>query len=175
MKKILAFLLAVIVVLSFSGCMGATSSTPKVQEVTSPATTDEIAFANYKNTLEGLCEYLADLGFAYDIKPATGDEAADPVVMKADIIGASKGYKFTYKYEGKTTVLELYEYTDRNTGFYNQAQAGKITISEDIENGVVDVLLSSNGKYLMIYNDEAKNIDREKMLTKAFTEFYGEE
>lgn len=171
MKKILAFALAVLALMSFGGCMGA-AGTPKVQTVTAPATTDEISYKKFDDSLDGLCAYLTALGYAYDIKEATGDEAADPVVMKADIIGAAKGYKFTYMFDGKTTVLEVYEYTDRNNDFYKQAQSGKITISEDIKNGTVDVTLSDNGKYLLIYTDEAENIDREKQLITAFKGFY---
>ncbi len=172
MKKIIAFVLAVMLVLSLCACMP-NSKGPKIQEVTDPATTDEIKVENYENTLDGLCAYFADMGYAYAMPETTGDEMTDPVVMKADMIGADKGYKFTYNYDGETVVMELYSYTDTNNAFYKEAKnEGKITVTEELEEGTVDVVLSTNGKYLMIYNDAAENAEREAEIVKAFKEFY---
>lgn len=170
-RKLVAIMLTLVLIFSFAGCM-ATSSTKKVQTVTDPATADEISYRSYEDSLEGLCKYFADLGYAYDFTEATGDES-DPVVMRADMIGADEGYKFTYTYSGKTTVLELYSYTDMSNKFYKQAESeGKITVSEELENGTVDIVLSDNGKYLMIYNDEAGNAEREEAIKEAFKGFY---
>lgn len=173
MKKIFALLLVAVMMLSFTACMSPASRAPKIQEVTDPATTDEIKVADYEDSLEGLCEYFADMGYVYDLPEATDDEMTDPVVMKADMIGATKGYKFTYNYDGETVVLELYSYTDTNNEYYKQAKSeGKITVTEALEEGTVDVVLSDNGKYLMIYNDAAENAEREAAIVKAFKDFY---
>lgn len=173
MKKIFALLLVTLMVLSLTACMSPSSREPKIQEVTDPATTDEIKVKDYPDTLEGLCDYFADMGYVYAMPEATGDEMTDPVVMKADMIGADKGYKFTYNYDGETVVLELYSYTDTNNDFYKQAKSeGKITVTEALEEGTVDVVLSDNGKYLMIYDDAAENAEREAAIVKAFKGFY---
>lgn len=172
MKKILAFILAVAVVLSLCGCMSA-AKVQKVQTVTDPTSTEGISYKDYNDTLEGLCAYFADLGYAYNFTEATKDQAADPVVMAADMIGADKGYKFTYTYSGDTVVLELYSYTDTDSDLYKQAKAeGKITITEDLAEGTVDVTLSDNGKYLMVYSDEGENEERENAIVDAFKGFW---
>lgn len=172
MKKIVAFLLAVIMVLALTGCMPA-AQVPKVQKVTDPTSVEGIKYEDYDNSLEGLCEYFADLGYAYNLPESTEDEFADPVKMNAGMIGADKGYKFTYTYGGETTVLELYYYSNTKNSYYKQAESeGKITVSSDIENGTVDVTLSDNGKYLMIYSDTGENEEREQAVTEAFKGFY---
>ncbi len=172
MKKIVALVLALMLLVSLCACMP-NANTPKIQEVTDPATTDEIKVENYEDSLEGLCKYFADMGYVYAMPEATGDEMTDPVVMRAEMIGADKGYKFTYTYGGEIVVLELYSYTDIDSDFYKQAKnEGKITVTEELEEGTVDVVLSSNGKYLMIYNDPAENAEREAAIVDAFKGFY---
>lgn len=171
-RKIVATVLMLVLILSFAGCMPS-SNGKTVQTVTDPATADEISYRSYDDSLRGLCEYFADLGYAYKFVESTGDEVGDPVAMKADMIGADEGYKFTYTYSGKTTVLELYSYTDMNSKFYKQAKSeGKLTVSEELDNGTVDVVLSDNGKYLMIYNDEANNAERKEAVIEAFKGFH---
>lgn len=173
MKKIIALVLAVMLVLSLCACMP-NSRGPKIQEVTDPTNPESIKYTDYADSLDGLCNYFADMGYVYALPDdATGDEIKDPVVMKADIIGADEGYKFTYIYGSSTIVLELYSYTDTNSKFYKQAKSeGKITVAEDLDEGTVDAVLSDNGKYLMIYNDSEENAEREALVTEAFKGFY---
>lgn len=172
MKKFLAFILVAVLAVSLCAC-ASTATTTKIQDVTDPTSTEGIEYTNYEDSLEGLCEYFADLGYAYAFPESTEDEMTDPVVMSADMIGADKGYKFTYNYGGETTVLELYSYSDTDSDFYKQAKSeGKITVTEELDEGTVDVILSDNGKYLMIYNDPAENAERETAITEAFKGFY---
>ncbi len=172
MKKIVVLVLALMLAVSLCACMP-NANTPKIQTVTDPATTDEIKVENYEDSLEGLCAYFADMGYVYAMPETTGDEMKDPVVMRAEMIGADKGYKFTYTYGDEIVVLELYSYTDTDSDFYKQAKnEGKITVTEELEEGTVDVVLSENGKYLMIYNDPAENAEREAAITEAFNGFY---
>lgn len=173
MKKIIALVLAAMLVLSLCACMP-TAKGPKIQEVTDPTDPQAVKYTDYADSLEGLCDYFADMGYVYAMPDdATGDEIKDPVVMMADIIGADKGYKFTYSYGSSTIVLELYSYTDTDSEFYKQAKSeGKITVAENLEDGTVDVVLSDNGKYLMIYNDSEENAEREALVTEAFKGFY---
>lgn len=172
MKKIFAILLAVVMVCSLTACMN-TNSTAKIQEVTDPESTDGVVYENYEDSLEGLCAYFADLGYVYAMPESTEDEITDPVVMRADMIGADKGYKFTYTYGGETVILELYSYTDTENDYYKQAKAeGQITVTEELDEGTVDVVLSTNGKYLMIYSDPAEDAEREAAIVEAFKGFY---
>lgn len=174
MKKILAMLLVVIAVFSLTGCMA--SNAPKVQKVTEPTSPEKISYKSYDDSLEGLCEYMAALGYAYEIPTATGDEkVTDPVKMNADIIGADAGYKFNYKSGGNTVTVEYYSYSDFTGDDYKQAKEdGKITIELDdsMENVVVDATLSTNGKYLMITHFGKDNEEYEKAMVEAFKGFY---
>ena len=61
MKKILAFALAIVAVLSLAGCMGA--SAPKLASATEPANPEKIKYENYDYSISGLCDYLDDLGY----------------------------------------------------------------------------------------------------------------
>lgn len=172
MKKIIAFALAIALALSLCGCIPSTSTQPTVQKVTDPSDPSAITYKDYDNTLEGLCKYLAALGYAYDFKDATGDESTDPVVMQAEMIGAERGYKFSYTYKGDSAVLELYYYKDTTGDHYKQVQSeGKLTIA-DIEGGTVEATLSKNGKYMMVYSDTGENDERTAALLEAFTGFY---
>ncbi|MBQ9742534.1 MAG: hypothetical protein IJV88_02520 [Ruminococcus sp.] len=168
MKKIFAFTLAVLLAFSLCGCMR-NPNTAKIPQVTDPAEDTKIEAKDYEDTLDGLCAYFADLGYAF---PTSGDEI-EAVVMDADIIGADAGYKFTYTYGGDQVTLELYSYSDTDNQFYKQAKSeGKITVAEDLEQGTVDVTLSDNGKYLMIYNAEEENEERENAIKEAFVGFH---
>ena len=119
MKKIVVLVLALMLAVSLCACMP-NANTPKIQTVTDPATTDEIKVENYEDSLEGLCAYFADMGYVYAMPETTGDEMKDPVVMRAEMIGADKGYKFTYTYGDEIVVLELYSYTDTDSDFISR-------------------------------------------------------
>ena len=172
MKKILAFILATLIMLSLAACGGKKVEGPvKVEDVENK---DSVKYTDYENNLEGLCKYMAAMGYAYDFKEgATGDEAKDPISMRAQMIGAERGYKFTYTYDGKTAVLELYEYTDPYNKYYEQIEKdGKLTVAEGLEGGTVDVTLSDNGRFVMIYSYDGKNEDRADAMKKALNDFY---
>ncbi len=183
MKKLLAAVLVVVMMISLCGCLGSNAA-PKVQKVTDPKEPEKVVYTDYENTLEGLCEYMAALGYAYSFAevedektkekhPATGDESKDPAPMLADMIGAERGYKFTYTYSGDTQVLELYLYTDTENEFYKQIKSeGKVTIKGDDFEQTVEATLSDNGKYAMIFHCGKDNEERETAMEKAFKEFY---
>ncbi len=173
MKKITLVLLSVVLMISLCACKS-NANTTKIQEVTAPTDTSDIIYSDYDNTLEGLCQYFADLGYAYDFPEATGDEMTDPVVMRADMIGADKGYKFTYTFEGNNVVLELYSYSDKESDFYKQIESeGKLTVTESIDEGTVDAVLSNNGRYVMMYTPAKENEERDAAILEAFKSFYG--
>lgn len=177
MKKIIAFTLVVILALSMSACARRTNTAEPVKYQTlygMVGTPDEVVSSDkYEDTLEGLCAYMKDKNCLYALPATSGDEYFyDPVTMFGSAIGADKGYKFTYEYDGKNIVTEVYSYSDTENKWYQQAKnEGKITLSEEIENGTFYVTLSDNGKYLMIYNDSANRVDREALVTEVFKSF----
>ena len=177
MKKILAFAIAVLLVLSLGACtFGGTNTTEQkeVKEITKAVSTPDEAIdaKKYADDLDGLCKYMTDKNCVYKFEKSTDDEIIDPIVMDADLIGAEQGYKFVYNYEGSEVVLELYSYKNFDNQWYKQAKSeGKITISEDVENGTFDVIVSKNGKYLMIYTDAANRKDRRDAVIDIFNSF----
>ncbi|MBQ3073459.1 MAG: hypothetical protein IJD19_02130 [Ruminococcus sp.] len=184
MKKVFAAVLIAVMIFSLCGCLGSGAAAPKVQKVTDPEEPDKIVYTDYEDTLEGLCGYMADLGYAYNFAEvedektekkhaATGDESEDPHPMLADMIGAERGYKFTYTYKGDSQVLELYYYTDTNNEFYKQIKAdGELTVKGDDFEKTVEATLCDNGKYVMIFHCGKDNEEREAAMEKAFKEFH---
>ena len=174
MKKILAFTLVIILALSLCACARRTETETVEYKKLSGAvgTPDEVINSKtYEDTLEGLCKYMEDKNCIYHLPVSSADEKfSDPVVMSASVIGADKGYKFSFEYDGELIVTELYSYSDTSNKWYQQAvKDGKITISEDIDNGTFDVIV--NGKYLMIYNDSDNRSARESQVVEIFKSF----
>ena len=159
--------------LSLGACMPQSGNVTKTQKVTDPATTDEIAAVNYSDSIRGVCEYMADLGYVYALPESTGDEMKDPHIMDAELIGADEGYKFTCDYEGSNINVEIYSFSNTDGAYYKQGrEEGKVTISKDIENGTFEVTFSGNGKYMMVYDDSADRAERKAAAVKAFEAFY---
>ena len=142
MKKILAFVLAIAAVLTMAGCMG-TGSKPTA--ATDPAEPDKIIYTNYSDNLEGLCNYLDDLGYMVFDYDASKDEAGKATIkMQADMIGAENGYKSSYYYGRDQWAVEVYYYKDTNSDMYKEAQSGTFRISEEIENGSFEITVNGN-------------------------------
>ncbi len=178
MKKILAFMLVVVLSLSLCGCMGskpkstvdyksfeggAVSSPDEFPATTDESTADEAAKPKYENNLEGMCKYLEDKNCVYALK--------DAIKTTASMIGADKGYKFMYTYDGGQVVLEVYSYSDTDNEWYQQAKNdGKITLLDV----TFDAIISENGKYLMTYSDSANRTERKDAVVAVFNSFYAE-
>ena len=98
MKKIIAALLAAVVIsISASGCMGM-GAKPAV------ATGDEAKSQNaadYPNTYEGLCNYLASFGY---INPLKDNVDSTYVVMDYALVGAAHGRRYTEQTKKKATI-----------------------------------------------------------------------
>lgn len=175
MKKILAFMLLIVLALSLCACMPASNNTPKIPTLEEVASADEaaVAYTSFEDSLRGVCEYMAKKGYIYDLPEATGDEMKDPVKMDASFIGADEGYKFTYIFDEKTVTVEIYSFSNTDGEHYRQAKSeGKVTVVEDVKNGTVNAVLSGNGKYMMMYSDTGNRADREERATEAFKAFY---
>ena len=185
MKKILAFMLVIVMAFSLAACGGSGSSektvktlegtvgTPdefglvEVASTSDEATNDEATTPEkkYNNNIKGLCAYLKDKNCVFDI--------ADAIVATASLIGADEGYKFVYEFEGGSIDLEVYSYSDKENQWYKQAVAeGKVTLSDEVENSTFEATVSENGKYLLVYNDSKNREDREEAVLAVFNSFH---
>ena len=145
MKKIIAAILAAVVIsISASGCMGM-GAKPAV------ATGDEAKSQNaadYPNTYDGLCNYLASFGY---INPLKDNVDSTYVVM-------DYGRRYTEQTKKKATI-EIYDYTDVKSATADEILAGVKDKGTFTVLGLPEVkaILSNNGKFMMVYND--KSID----------------
>jgi len=168
MKKILAFALAVVAVLTMAGCMG-TGAKPTT--ATDPAEPDKIVYTDYDNSLEGLCNYLDDLGYMVFDYDASKDEAGEATIkMQADMIGADKGYKSNYYYGRDKWAVEVYYYKDTTSDMYKEAQSGKFVLSEEIDNGSFEITV--NGNFAIVVHEAKNGEERKAQIIEAFNAFY---
>ncbi|MBQ2825349.1 MAG: hypothetical protein IJF19_03645 [Clostridia bacterium] len=168
MKKILAMLLAVISVLSLSACMGGGTKVPTATDPSDPAS---VVYTDYNNNLEGLCDYLEDLGYMVFDYDASKDEAGTATMkMSAELIGAEKGYKSTFKHGNDLWTIEVYYYKDTASDMYKQAQSGTVVLTEEIENGSFEITV--NGNYGIVIHTPKNGEEREKAIIEAFGKFY---
>ena len=167
MKKILAFALALILVLSLAGCMG--TGTKKIT-ATDPSDPAKIVYTDYSYSLQGLCNYLDDLGYMVFDYDASKDETGATIKMEADMIGAEEGYKSNYYYDGDSWTVEVYYYKDTTSDMYNEAKSGTFTISEEIENGSFEITVNNN--FAIVVHDVKDGEERKEAIIDAFNAFY---
>lgn len=157
MKKIIAALLAAVVItISASGCMGM-GAKPAV------ATGDEAKSQNaadYPDTYEGLCNYLASFGY---INPLKDNVDSTYVVMDYALVGATHGRRYTEQTKKKATI-EIYDYSDAKSATADEVLAGIKDKGTFTVLGLPEVkaILSNNGKYMMVYNDKSIKEDNKE-------------
>lgn len=157
MKKIIAALLAAVVItISASGCMGM-GAKPAV------ATGDEARSQNaadYPDTYEGLCNYLASFGY---INPLKDNVDSTYVVMDYALVGATHGRRYTEQTKKKATI-EIYDYSDAKSATADEVLAGIKEKGTFTVLGLPEVkaILSNNGKYMMVYNDKSIKEDNKE-------------
>ena len=158
MKKIIAALLAAVVItISASGCMGGMGAKPAV------ATGDEAKSQNaadYPDTYEGLCNYLASFGY---INPLKDNDDVTYVVMDYALVGATHGRRYTEQTKKKATI-EIYDYSEARSATADEILAGIKDKGTFTVLGLPEVkaILSNNGKYMMVYNDKSINENNEE-------------
>lgn len=168
MKKILAFALAVVAVLSLAGCMGAGSNATTATDPTNP---ESIKYEDYDYSIMGICQYLDDLGYMVFDYDASKDEAGKATIkMQADMIGAEEGYKSRYTYDGKQWGVEVYYYADTKSDFYKQAKSGKVTVTEEIEDGSFEITVNNN--FGIVIHEPKDGEERQAKIIEAFNNFY---
>lgn len=119
-----------------------------------------------EDTLEGLCTYLEG---NYAVSGAKEE-------MSYGEIGAKGGFRYRFTYNNSTVQLELYEYDPKDLD-----EKGKACLDEVKEKGAFTILnrevpamLSTSGKYLMVYSDpknEEKNNTQKQRVEELFVNF----
>lgn len=161
MKKILvAFLCAAFIAITATGCgqdalyKDSTAATEVVEQNNEDES--KVSDADYKDTLDGLCEYFVEKEYI--------GKKLQPTEMDASLIGAEKGKKYMVN---KDVTIELYEYAKNSTA--DEASKASIILEAAKKTGEIAVIgnnrvkayVSDSGKYLMIYTD--KSINEEKI------------
>ncbi len=147
MKRLVAILLSILVVVSLSACTMGTDGT-KLNgntEATDATQAPQADIDKYSKDFDGMQEYLKELELISSKKD-------DKTVMQADLIGAKQGVR--YKVDA-TNSVEFYEFDITATsdeaknvlGAFKNSENYKVLGLEDVK-GVV----SSSGKYVMLYS-----------------------
>ncbi len=173
MRKIILLVLATVMTVSLTGCLG--SGGPQLPGVSTSEGKDikKIDASKYNNDLEGLGNYLTDLN--YLPSEITSTE------MMYGVIGAKAGERYNFTVDNSVVYVELYEYdTDKmdNNAKRVTAEAkkdGEIKVLSEDDSAVFPATLSANGKYLLMYSDNAtneSNATRKKNFTDAVKNFH---
>lgn len=173
MKKILILALAVVMAGTMAACgMGdvggpSSSSQSSSSQQSSSSAVSSVDASSYDDNLAGLEKYFAANSFI----------SGNPSDMQADFIGAVKGAKYQFGFNGKDNVtVELYEFdpaglNDTAKKVQNDVRSsGGFTIMDQ----KVPAVLSDSGKYLMIYKDTVtgdQNKQRQDEVTRQLKAF----
>lgn len=172
MKKVILFVLTMVLAISFTGCIGGGSKLPGVM-THEGADIKKVDASKYKNDLEGLEEYLKKLKYL--------PEDVTAVDMMSEVIGAKAGERYNFTVDNSTVFVELYEYdTDNMNADAKRVTAeakkdGKIKVLSDDDNAEFPAVLSSSGKFLVMYTDNSTNegnAARKKNFTDAVKNFH---
>lgn len=148
--KVIALLVAIIAVLSITGCGMQPATVPEENKVKISE------FGDKATGVEAICKTLKEKEYI------PNDEC---IKTSADLIGAKSGYRMEdVNVNGSKFSVEIYEYEDTTSDI------AKNVISSVKENGTFDLYgrtvsyayMSDNDKYLLIYPDEKSVSDEEK-------------
>ena len=108
-------------------------------------------------------------------------EDVTAVDMMSEVIGAKAGERYNFTVDNSTVFVELYEYdTDNMNADAKRVTAeakkdGKIKVLSDDDNAEFPAVLSSSGKFLVMYTDNSTNegnAARKKNFTDAVKNFH---
>lgn len=166
LKKILAVVLVIAMAMALTGCMN--TNTTSYAELSVSAEEKNPDMGAYTNDFDGIVSYMKDCELI----------AGDGTDMSADFIGAVKGQKFSFTYEGVKATCEIYEYdtenlTDEAKAIIEDVKANGHFTALDTE---VKAVVSDSGKFLMIYvndSDEDVQVKMAERINEKFTSFQG--
>lgn len=154
MRKIMLCALALTMALALSACgAGDVGGSSVPQSEKSSSQSEPVAEGSYSSDLDGLASKLEFQGYL-------SNKENQKQKMRADLIGAKEGYKFTKD----SLVIELYEYdlsnlNDKAKKCIEEAKStGNVTVLDSF--GAVPATISDNQKYLMLYTDNSKDSDK---------------
>ncbi|MBR2714957.1 MAG: hypothetical protein IKB73_01975 [Ruminococcus sp.] len=146
MKRLVALLLCILVMISISACTMGTDGTQlnKDTSATEETKAPEVDITKYKKDFDSMQKYLIKMELLSDKKDAK-------TVMQADIIGAKTGVR--YKLD-TTNFVEFYELDtkatpDEGQKLYDAISSGKTYKVLGVEE--LEGVVSGSGKYLMLY------------------------
>lgn len=149
-SKIIALVVAIIAVLSITGCGMQPATVPNENKVKISE------FGDKATGVEAICKTLKEKEYI------PNDNCTK---TSADLIGAKLGYRMDgVSVNGSKFSVEIYEFEDTNS------ELAKSTINSVKENGSFSLFgrtvsyayMSDNNKYLLIYPDEKSVSDKEK-------------
>lgn len=182
MKKFLVSAIAVIIIaMSFASCYDPLSATNHNNSNAPDATTaseakntkaKKLNVKDYDKTLAGLRDYMIDSGFI-----TIAEKNSNVTKMKAELIGAAKGYKYTMG----NVRIELYAFSKKGKNKTRDSiiESVKKNGTYEIYSQTIPAYLSSDEKFLMVYadsdihegdttSDQYKNMQK---AVKAFKKF----
>ncbi|MCH5303825.1 MAG: hypothetical protein J1E41_03085 [Ruminococcus sp.] len=174
MKRFLIAAASVLLIAtSFVGCYDPLSDPNATNPSASTAETEPVTEAkkaeDYKDTLAGLRDFMKDSGYI-----TIAEKNANVTKMKAELIGAEKGYRYT---TGNIKV-ELYAYklNGKNPTRDEFIESVKKNGSFTLYNKEIKAYLSDSGKYLMVYSNpdiaaDDTSSDAYKTMQKAIKAF----
>ncbi len=147
MKRLVAILLAVLLIISLAGCSIGTDGTKLNGDVSSTEATEapKVDINKYSKDFNGMQDYLKELKLI-------SKKDSDKTVMQAELIGAKQGVR--YKVDA-TNSVEFYEFditatpdeAEKVLSAFSNDKTYKVLGIEDVK-GVV----SGSGKYVMLYS-----------------------
>lgn len=163
MKKIIAILLCMLMVMSFAGCTIGNNASFKEEEKKTQKSDKktETAEKTYDVTFDGLKKCLKDKGL---IK-------GDGKEVREEIIGAKKGLRYTVD---DKNIVEIYEFNTSATP--DEAVKLYDTISKDKVYSVLDGMselkgaVSKSGKFVVLYPKDSKS-DKYAKIVKELEKF----
>lgn len=169
-KKVLALALSLLGILSLTSC-GA-GDVGREGYVSSDQASQSSEPVNYKPTSEysqdfdGMLECMSDRGYIQ----------GNRTEMAADIIGAKRGYRYQYTFEKSNISVEFYEYDTANLNDKAKSIIDQTNNEKhfNIQDNVIDAVLSNNHTCLMIYNyskDDEANLNRAYDVENLLKEF----
>lgn len=159
MKRIIAILLTVLMVLSLAACsINTHGKNPDGSDSTQEQKDSKVDITKYKKDFAGMQSYLIDMELIDDSKDKKKE-------TKASIIGAKQGVRYMFD---ATSFVEFYEFDTSATP--DEAQKVYDSISDNGVYNVLDVedmkgVVSSSGKFVMLYPATSKH-DYSKIITE---------